>query len=158
MAGADTILTLKDGRVVLLSEYEADKLLPLWRNPTSPRHATLQHLCMVVDSKNRRGFGRNSISLDASVFTSLVLFCDYMNSKNRPGFGRDSISVDTSVLTSLKLFRGYVHFSLDERKNLTAMFETIQARGFLQNLLSIRGRLRYFDRSDLDDFSTVMGG
>jgi hypothetical protein len=124
----NTILTLEDARVVLLSEYEADKLLPLWRSSTLRTYPTLLHLCMVV------------------------------NSKNQLGFGRDFVSPDSSVLTSLKLFRGYVHFSRDELRTLTAMFETVQARSFIQNLLSIRGRLRFFDRSDLDGFSTIMGG
>jgi hypothetical protein len=125
----NTILTLKSGRVVLLSEYEADKLLPIWRKTSKRRKCpTLQHLCTVV------------------------------NSKNQLGFGRDCGSLDPSVLTSLELFRGYVHFSRDELKTPTAMFETVQAQSFIQNLLSIQGRLRFFDRSDLDDFSTKMGG
>jgi hypothetical protein len=126
----NAFLTLKDGRVVLLSEYEADKLLPLWHNTsTSRKHATLQHFWMVMDpDKKQRGFGKDS-----------------------------SKSLDTSVLVSLKLFRGYVHFSQEEREVLAGMFESVQARSLIQNILSIRGRLRYFDRSDLDDFSSIVG-
>jgi hypothetical protein len=66
-------LTLKDGRVVLVSEYEADKLAPVPQHFHKSKQATLQHLCMVVDpGKNGEALG-GMFGYKCSRFAQIVL-------------------------------------------------------------------------------------
>jgi hypothetical protein len=117
----DGMLVMPDGRVVLISAYEADNLLPYWWNVTTPK-CMLRHL-----------------------FTSV----------SEHGFGREDIGVSTEVLTSVKLFRGYVQFSKEEIIELKKMFRGLSRGLLITELLFMRGRLKYFDRSDLDDFAVL---
>jgi hypothetical protein len=71
------------------------------------------------------------------------------------GFGREDIGVSTEVLTSVKLFRGYVQFSKEEIIELKKMFRGLSRGLLITELLFMRGRLKYFDRSDLDDFAVL---
>ena len=70
------------------------------------------------------------------------------------GMGNDDKEINVNVRTSVNLFRGSVQYSESEMSVLVDMFKSIRARPVLQSLLAIRGRTRYFDRSDLDDFSS----
>uniref|UniRef100_A0A7S2XKU8 Uncharacterized protein n=1 Tax=Attheya septentrionalis TaxID=420275 RepID=A0A7S2XKU8_9STRA len=115
----NSMLCMPSGEVVLISEYEAHKLLPYWIKATSPK-ATFCHLCMIDSGK---------------------------------GFGREAQSIGQEAPTSAKLFRGYVQFTEAQREILSGMFEKVHVRTAVQNLLALRDRTRYFDRSDLDGFS-----
>jgi hypothetical protein len=116
----NAMLVMPDGRVVLVSAYELDKLLPEWwvassRNPKS----ILQHL-----------------------FTSV----------GGHGFGRDSVTIPDEVLTLVKLFRGYVQYSEPQKKVLVAKLRRVpQAHLVVQELLCMRSRLGFFNRSDLEN-------
>lgn len=140
LRSVNTILAASDGRVVLISEYETDKLLPIWwainennsytfqqyyRTSQKTCPMILQHLSMVVSNQ---------------------------------GIGKDSLNkLPTDVLTSLKLFRGYVDYGSNEEQNaLAKLFNKPNVRSAIQHLLIIRERLRFLDRSDLDIFS--LGG
>jgi hypothetical protein len=115
----NSVLCMPSGKVILVSEYEAHKLLPYWIKATSPK-ATFHHLCMI-------NFGK--------------------------GFGREDQFIGQEALTSAKLFRGYVQFTEGQREILSVLFEKGHVRTAIQNLLAVRDRTRYFDRSDLDGFS-----
>ena len=128
----DAMLTYRDGRVVLLSEYDTDKLLPYWRDRGNVHVndiVCLQHLSVMASLK------------------------PYM--KDGLGGGDMNIKVEPNVLTSIKLFRGYVHYTEAECEYIRdVMFRSIptSARKEIRNLLSCRGRSRHFERSDLDDY------
>lgn len=114
------VLILPNSKVVLLSEYEADKLLPYWWKAIDPK-ATLQQLRLVISGT---------------------------------GFGGDDVQLSDKVRTAAKLFRGYVHFSVAEKDVLSQMFRGTQSpRKLIQELLSMRDRTRFLDRSELDYFS-----
>jgi hypothetical protein len=125
------MLVTHDGRVVLLSLYETDKLLPLWwkyndkssKGSRSPRRATLRHLFLADTSA---------------------------------GFGHDNEKLPHKLLASVKLFRGYVEFSPDQIDHVRAAFrKTKEPRAAALDLLHMRNRLGHYDRSDLEDASTV---
>jgi hypothetical protein len=115
----NSVLCMPSGKVVLVSEYEAHKLLPYWIKAKSPK-ATFHHLCMIDSGK---------------------------------GFGREEHFIGQEALTSAKLFRGYVQFTDAQKQILSGMLEKVRVRTAVQNLLALRDRTRYFDRSDLDGFS-----
>ena len=66
----NALLCLEDGRVVLISEYELDKLLPYWREAEKPK-ATLHHLCLI---ETGGGFGKEIHRPTESALTSMKLF------------------------------------------------------------------------------------
>jgi hypothetical protein len=121
----DAMLVLKDGRVVLVSQYELEQLLPHWWNIcTMPKKAVLRQLCLL---------GR----------------------PDHESFGNErSIPVPGHILSCIKLFRGYVDFTQDEFQALSTMFRKVSSRrSTIKELLSMRSRLTYFDRSQLEKFS-----
>lgn len=118
------MLILDDKRVVLVSEYEANKLLPLWWVASSGNpKAVLHQLPLVI---------------------------------RQTGFGSESATkIPVNVRTSVKLFRGYVNFDEQEEDVLKDMFRAAPSRqDVIRELLMYRGRIRFFERSSLDDFST----
>jgi hypothetical protein len=118
----NAMLVMPDGRVVLVSAYELDKLklLPEWWVASSQNpKAILQHL-----------------------FTSVT----------GQGFGRDSVTIPNEVLTLVKLFRGYVQYSEQQKKVLVAKLRRVpQTHLVVQELLCMRSRLGFFNRSDLEN-------
>jgi hypothetical protein len=119
----NTVLSIGDGRLVLVSEYEADQLLPYWWKNENPK-ACLHQLSLSILAK---------------------------------GLGKDSEKIPDESLTAVKLFRGYVRFSSKETEFLSKMFRSVvHARSLIQQLLFMRDRIRYFDRSDLDGFSSKL--
>jgi hypothetical protein len=118
----NSVLCLPLGRIILVSEYEAHKLLPYWISAKSPK-ATFHHLCMIDSGK---------------------------------GFGKERVVGSQKALTSVKLFRGCVQYSELQRDMLSGMFPEVHVRTAVQYLLAMRDRTRYFDRSDLDEFSSKL--
>jgi hypothetical protein len=122
----NAFLVMRDHRVVLISAYELDKLLPHWWGVSPRRRAepkcTIQHL-----------------------FTTTT----------GTGFGYDQRVIPVDILASIKLFRGSVKFTKDEMKELQKMFLSLSPRAVIQELLFMRDRLSFFERSDLDDFATL---
>lgn len=121
------MLVLNDGRVVLISAYELDNLLPHWWKVSAAdatsRKACIEHLYVVA-------------------------------SPTCQGFSRSKAYVLPEVLTSIKLFRGYVNFSESERETLRDMLSGVsEQQDVLRALLSIRHRGSLFERSDLDKIS-----
>jgi hypothetical protein len=133
------MLVTHDNRVLLLSLYETDKLLPRWWkcqeewSSTRPRPATLRHLFLADD---RVGFGRG-----------------------------DDDKLPPKVLASVKLFRGHVGFfsSSDDndRQQMDHVREAFghipEPRAVALDLLHMRHRLGYYDRSDLELATTTTG-
>lgn len=68
------MLIVPDGRVVLVSEYEAENLLPYWWSAVKPK-ATLQHLCLAVSG---RGFGRDIVQIPVQARTRVKLLRGYV--------------------------------------------------------------------------------
>lgn len=119
------VIIFEDGRVVLISAYEMDKLLPLWwaKHGTKPR-AVLDNLFLL---NQKKGGCRLAGHL---------------------------LPVSVEVMTTLKLFRGYVDFSNDEKKELEQMLQDVKRpHDKMQELLYMRSRDGYFERSDLDNVS-----
>ena len=121
----NSFLLLDDGRAVLLSAYELNKLLPIWwkSNATTTKQkkkrAVLKHLFL---------------------------------SESREGFGFDSdAGIPDDVLSFLKFFRGYVKYSDPQKSTLAKSFSRLSnSRDLCLRLLSMRGRSFHFDRSDLE--------
>lgn len=126
----DAFLLYPDGRVVLVSEYEADQLLPHWWD---------------LPARNTR---RSSSESNGAELHHLSL----ANEKTVLGNARAQVPME--VLTSMKLFRGYVDFSLKERRQLERHFQGLNSRPLIRKILTMRGRLRFLERSDLDIFSS----
>jgi hypothetical protein len=72
----NAMLVIPDGRIVFLSAYELDKLLPLWwrEGKKSPK-AFLQHL---YTSVSKEGFGRDDVSIPDEVMAYVKLFRGYV--------------------------------------------------------------------------------
>jgi hypothetical protein len=77
----NAMLVMPDGRVVLVSAYELDKLLPEWwvASSQSPK-AILQH---VSTANAGQGFGRDSITIPDEVLTLVKLFRGYVQYSER---------------------------------------------------------------------------
>ncbi|CAB9529821.1 Protein of unknown function (DUF3645) [Seminavis robusta] len=117
----NAFLCFPDGSIVLISDYEADKLLPhWWKVQQSSPNVKLQHLTLA---------------------------------SRRIWLGGDEVN-SPSILTktSAKLFRGYVNFPEDEKQVMNKLFVKGHTRSSIIKLLELRHRVRYLDRSDLDDF------
>jgi hypothetical protein len=120
----NAMLVLPDGRVVLLSAYELDKLLPLWwrRESEDTPKAILQHL---YTSVSKEGFGRDDVSVPEEVMAYAKLFRGYVQYEAQ----------EQGVLTKAL---GPLHGS----------------RLVVLDLLGMRSRRSHFDRSDLDNITT----
>jgi hypothetical protein len=125
----NSMLVLEDGRVILISVYELDKLLPFWwKKPKEPK-AVLKHLSTSTSMPNQRGFGK------------------------------EIFQIPSDVLVSIKLFRGYVDYPESEKEMLAAMFRKVTSpRKTIEELLFARNRLSFFDCSDLDNFAYSVDG
>jgi Protein of unknown function (DUF3645) len=120
----DAILVLRDGRVILVSQYEEEQLLPHWWNISKPRGVVLRRLCL-SERPSHESFGNERV-----------------------------IPIPAQILTCLKLFRGYVDFAQPEFSALVKMFRKVPCRRrTIEELLFMRSRLTYFDRSALEKFS-----
>lgn len=72
----NAMLVTHDGKVVLISAYELDKLLPIWwRVGRQKPKAVLQHLCT---SGYVEGFGCDSMAVPPQVLTFIKLFRGYV--------------------------------------------------------------------------------
>ncbi|CAB9516872.1 Protein of unknown function (DUF3645) [Seminavis robusta] len=120
----NAFLALCDGSILLISDYEADKLLPYWWEHRGLNcEVKLCHLPLVV----------SKISL-----------------------GCDEVTLSTEVRTAAKLFRGYVNYDAEEKKALKSMFVKAEVRATVLELLQLRHRLRFLERSDLDVLSLAI--
>lgn len=109
-----------DGKLVLISEYEANGLLPYWLKSQNPA-IKLGHLTLAA----------SGIRLSS-----------------------DEVSLPADVRASAKLFRGCVNFEEDEKPELETLFAGVTARkDAILELLHLRNRSGYFERSDLDVFA-----
>ena len=116
----NAFLAYPDGTVVLISDYEADKLLPYWWNAVDPE-VKLGHLTLA----------------NAGIW-----------------LGGDKVTLSVDVLTSAKLFAGQVQFGGAQTTKLNDLFaKTPAPRPAILELLGLRHRLRFLERSDLDVFS-----
>ena len=123
----NAFLMIPGGRVVLVSEYETDKLLPHWWALRTGK---------VFNTKGK------------------VQLCHLSMVMRNTGIGRDiSPTVPVDVLTSAKLFQGHVAFEDTEVTYLEKIFEGMASRPRILEILQLRNRLRYFERSSLDYFS-----
>jgi hypothetical protein len=123
------LIIFEDGRVVLVSAYEMDKLLPHWwqyRAKADSPVAVLDNLFLLT--KDGRHLERNRLP------------------------------VSTEVSTTLKLFRGAVNYTDAEKTVLRQMLSDLpRPHDKMQELLFIRNRLGHFERSDLDEVSYHVG-
>jgi hypothetical protein len=119
----NAVLVAPDDRIVLISAYELDMLLPIWwkASKKNPK-ATLQHLFTLVSEE---------------------------------GCGRDQVSTTNENMAFTKLFRGHVQFTELEQKVLGEALRNVDESNLVvQELLGMRGRLSFYDRSDLEIIST----
>jgi hypothetical protein len=131
----NAMLVLQDGRAVLITAYELDKLLPHWWQTSSQR-------------KSLRDSGKKTL-------TSIQHLFQYESGCLSPHlrFGQEETRVPVDVLASIKLFAGRTHFSQEELKELKKMHREVRDRkGLIRRLLSMRGRVDFFERSSLDDY------
>eukprot|EP00977_Amphora_coffeiformis_P029240 scaffold39593_cov176-Amphora_coffeaeformis.AAC.2 len=119
------LIVFQDGRVVLVSTHEMNELLPhWWKWMKKGSVAALSNLYLLEKGGNQLAGG--SPKTDVSV----------------------------GVMTTLKLFRGYVTFTPQEKVVLAHMLRDLdKPYDTVQDLLSFRGRLGYFQQSDLDEVS-----
>lgn len=89
------VIIFQDGRVVLISAYEMDKLLPLWW-----RHRQESTLVAVIDNLFLLNKGGHRLAGPTGL-------------------------ISTQAMTTLKLFRGYVDFCTDEEKVLADMVQNL---------------------------------
>ncbi|KAL3903099.1 MAG: hypothetical protein SGILL_010573, partial [Bacillariaceae sp.] len=126
----NAMLVFRDGRVVLVSLFELDQLLPYWwRSANSPTRPPcyIEQLSRV-----------------------------FHTGQTRFGYAEDTIPVE--VLTSIKLFCGMVDYSQEEKKILKRMLQDLlKPRLTIEKLLMKRQKLWYFERSDLEAFCDTMG-
>lgn len=135
LRAVNAMLVFPDGKIVLVSEYEADKLLPHWWG-----------IAKSMDRKRLSGVSHKQY-IPHAVFHNLGLAIAGR------GFGADDVAMSNGTRTSVKLFRGFVDFSKEEQKALSNMFQLLPPRPLVLKLLEIRGRQQFFERSDLDKFS-----
>lgn len=120
----DPMLVFRDGRVVLITLFELDKILPHWW-----------------------GAPINS----AAVASSVVQLASVLNPE-QPTFAFEQYRPSTEVLTSLKLFCGIVDYKEEEKVVLKKMFQNVLTpRTTIEALLMKRHRLPHLERSDLED-------
>ncbi|CAB9519066.1 Protein of unknown function (DUF3645) [Seminavis robusta] len=123
----NAFLRFPDGRIVLISDYEAENLLPhWWQVQHSSPEVKLGHLAL---ASRKIWLGGDEMMLRNNVFT----------------------------MTSAKVFRGYVNFEEDEQKVLGKLFVKGKARSSIAMLLELRHRIRFLERSDLDEFALLAG-
>jgi Protein of unknown function (DUF3638)/Protein of unknown function (DUF3645) len=117
----NAFLHCADGSMVLISDYEADKLLPYWwKVQHSSPPVKLGHLALA---------------------------------SNKVWLAGDQVDLPALVRASAKLFRGYVNFEEDEKAMFPKLFRQCQPRSSILKVLELRHRVRFLDRSDLDEFS-----
>jgi hypothetical protein len=122
----NAMLVMPDGRVVLVSAYELDKLLPEWwvASSQSPK-AILQH---VSTANAGQGFGRDSIAIAPDeVLTLVKLFRGYVQYSEQ----QQQVLVET-------------------------LRRVPEAHLIVQELLHMRSRLGFFSRSDLENISSSL--
>jgi hypothetical protein len=66
----NSVLCLLLGRIILVSEYEAHKLLACWINAKPPKE-TFHHLCKIDSDK---GFGKERVGGSQKALKSVKLF------------------------------------------------------------------------------------
>jgi hypothetical protein len=72
-------------------------------------------------------------------------------------FGKESLAIPDEVLTFVKLFRGYVQYSEPQREVLSKILRRVpESYLVVQELLCMRGRLGFFNRSDLEAISSML--
>ena len=116
------LLVLKDGKVVLPTAFELDRLLPFWWHRALDQAADL------------------ACTIDHLSLTTKGL-----------GLGGHQEQIDPKVFVSIKLFRGYVDYSDEEKAILEDMlFDLPNPESTVEELLNMRNRLGLFERSDLE--------
>jgi len=128
LRGVNSMLVFNDGRVVLVSLYELDHLLPLWWE-----HAA-------------------SVSARVSVYqlSSIVR----LNNKDRVSLGYENCPISAETMASIKLFSGLVKYSPQEKECLKRMLFKVKDgrhRKAVEQMLRTRHRLLHFERSDLEE-------
>lgn len=124
------MLVFKDGRVVLVTLFELDELLPHWwmaRNNKRGTPSSIEHLSRVINPSQKT-------------------------------FGLTLHSVSVEVLTSIKLFCGMVDYTTEEKQVLSSMFRNVpRVRLTVERLLEKRHRLLHLERSDLEAVCDTAG-
>jgi hypothetical protein len=129
----NAIVAMEDGRVVLVSLFELDRLLPhYWEaaknSVSSQNHSSILQLSRILKPEN-------------------------------PSFGFEDHCISLGVLTSIKLFCGMVDYTQEEKQVLANMFETVRRpRKVVEEILKKRHRLVHFERSELEEFCDRMHG
>jgi hypothetical protein len=119
----NSMLVFQDGRVVLVSLYELDQLLPHWWKAAS---RSKQLPCFVAQLSR-------------------------VSQPGKPRFGFAQDAIPTGVMTSVKLFCGMVQYSDEEREVLKVMLkDTPKPRLIVEKILMKRHQLLYFERSNLE--------
>jgi len=119
----NSFLSWPCGRVVLLSEYEANKLL--------------EYFWKIRESGATRWTQMNQLSL----------------ADRGSCLGADLRHVPSANMASMKLFRGCSAFLPAEKYHLRVVFKGLQAASLAREILSMRERIRFFERSDLESFA-----
>ena len=118
------MLVFSDGRVVLLSWYELDKILPHWRN------------------WHKQSSGAPSCNIEnlSRVFKP-----------SQQKFGRTYYNIPVDVLTSIKFFCGIVDYTEEEKTELMKILSNVgSVRHAVETLLLKRHQQKQFERSDLE--------
>jgi hypothetical protein len=119
------MLVLGDGRVVLISMYELDKLLPHWWSAKNPK-AVLRHLSLSV--RSGLGFGNETIEIPANVMPSIKLFRGYVD------YSEQELTALSGMFKKVVSPRSTVEELLFMRNRLT-YFEQSDLDGFSFSLL-----------------------
>mmetsp|Transcript_14460 Transcript_14460/g.35020 ORF Transcript_14460/g.35020 Transcript_14460/m.35020 type:complete len:2021 (-) Transcript_14460:63-6125(-) len=118
------MLVFEDGRVVLLSMYELDKILPHWwewqKKSSDPPSCIIENISRVFKSSQQH-------------------------------FGHTYYNIPVDALTSIKLFCGIVDYTKEEQAELKKILANVgRVRNAVETLLMKRHQLVQFERSDLE--------
>ena len=137
MRPPDAVVVFPSSEVLLLAEWEADQLLPLlWEYSTPTQHPFMVNLAYLREAADKQ--------MPTSKITMRVPTQTYSL--------RSEIKVADLTVAGLQLFAGETMFATKERKeSVTALATpTVSAKKAALQLVSLRGRQHMISRSDLE--------
>ena len=158
----DALVVFPDGAVLLLSEWEADQVLPfMWKLPrsnassTEPFFANLSYLRQAADNN----LPCTEVHMRVPPESAGVAFFTRSVARGREMIRLYSSSSPVSDITlaGLQLLAGETMFATDKRKrSITELATpTSAARKAALQLVRFRGRQNFISRSDLENICNV---